>query len=272
VYGFSHADTSGWRDPITLGFLIGAVVLLAAFLVIESRVAEPLLPLRVIADRNRGGSYLAIFVAVAGLYGVFLFLTFYVQTTLGYSAVRTGVAFLPMVVVLALTSAIANDKLLPRLGPRPLVPTGMLITAVGMIIFTRLGAHSAYFTHILPGLLVLGVGLGLTVSSSVNTATAGVEAHDAGVASAMVNTSQQIAASIGTSFLNTIAASAVTSFVPRHEPGPMLAAQAALHSYTVVFWWSAGLLAAGAVATWLLFRPRAIATRPAAQRRSALVH
>lgn len=167
---------------------------------------------------------------------------------------------------------LANGKLLPRLGPRPLVPTGMVLAAVGLIIFTRLGAHSDYVTHILPGLLVLGVGIGLAVSSSTNTATAGVEPDDAGVASAMVNTSQQIGGSIGTSFLKTLAAAAVTTFVASHQAGPTLAAQAALHSYTVVFWWSAGILAAGAVATLLLFRSGAVAPAPDEHARPALVH
>lgn len=272
VYGFSHADTSGWQDPITLAFLIGGVATLAAFIAIEARVAHPLLPLRVVVDGNRGGSYLAIFFALAGLYGVFLFLTYYLQTTLGYSAVRTGIAFLPMVVALSVTTVVANAKLLPRLGPRPLVPTGLVIAAVGMIIFTRLGAHSDYFTHILPGLLVLGVGLGLAVSPSANTATVGVEPDDAGVASAMVNTSQQIGGSIGTSLLNTLAASAVTSFVASHPASPTLAAQAALHSYTVAFWSSAGILAVGAAAAWLLLRPGADVAPPAAHATPALVH
>ena len=141
-----------------------------------------------------------------------------------------------------------------------------------MILFTRLGAHSEYVTHILPGLLVLGVGLGFAVSPSANTATANVEPDDAGVASAMVNTSQQIGGSIGTSLLNTLAATAVTSFVASHPPSPTLAAQAAVHSYIVVFWWAAGILAAGATATLVLFRSGAVATAPAAHARPAIAH
>ncbi len=279
VYGFAHADTSGWQDPVTLGSLVGGVALLTAFVAIEAHVAHPLLPLRVVVDRNRGGSYLAIFIVTASLFGVFLFLTYYLQIMLGYSAVRTGIAFVPMVAALSLTSVLASSKLLPRLGPRPLVPPGLVVAAVGMIIFTRLGAHSGYLTHILPGLLVLGVGLGFAVSPSVNTASAEVKPDDAGVASAMVSTSQQIGGSIGTSLLNTLAASAVTSFVASHPPSPTLAAQAALHSYTIVFWWAAGLLAIGAAATLLLLRsgaPRAAAhaarATPAALARPALTH
>jgi EmrB/QacA subfamily drug resistance transporter len=264
VYGFAHADTSGWQDPITLAFLIGGVACLAAFVAIEARVAHPLLPLRVVVDRNRGASYLAIFAVTAGLFGVSLFLTFYMQNTLGYSAIRTGFAFVPLVVALSLTSVFVSGSLLPRVGPRPLVPPGLLVAAVGMILFTRIGAHSGYVTHVFPGLLLLGVGLGFAVSSSANTATANVEPDDAGVASAMVNTSQQVGGSIGTSLLNTIAASAVASFVVSHPPSPTLAAQAALHSYTVVFWCAAGILAVGAAATLLLFRSGVVATAPAA--------
>ena len=267
VYGFSHADTSGWHDPVTIGLLSAGVALLAAFLVIETQVAHPLLPLRVVRNRNRGGTYIAIFVAVVAMYGTFLFLTYYLQTTLGYTAVRTGFAYLPMVAALSLTAVVANTKLLPRIGPRPLVPTGLVVAAAGMIIFTRLGADSGYVTHILPGLLVLGVGLGLAISPSSNIATVGVEPDDAGVASAMVNTSQQIGASIGTSFLNTLAASAVATFVASHQSSPTLAAQAALHSYTVVFGWSAGILVVGAVATRLLFHSGAVAAAPTAPTR-----
>ena len=180
---------------------------MATFVAIEARLAHPLLPLRVVVDRNRGASYLAIFVVTASLFGVFLFLTFYLQNMLGYSAIRTGFAFLPLVVALSLTSVLVSAKLLPRLGPRPLVPPGLVVAAVGMSLFTRLGAHADYVRGILPGLLVLGVGLGFAVASSANTAPANVGPDDAGVASAMVNTSQQIGGSIGTSLLNTIAAS-----------------------------------------------------------------
>ncbi len=269
VYGFAHADTSGWQDPITLGFLIAAAILLAAFLAIEARAAQPLLPLRVLRDRTRGGAYLAIFTVTAGLFGVFLFLTFYLQNTLGYSAVRTGLAFLPLVAALSLTSVLVSTKLLPRLGPRPLVPPGLVVAAAGMVMFTRLGADSGYATDILPGLLVIGVGMGFAISPSTNTATANVGPDDAGVASAMVSTSQQVGASIGTSLLNTLAASAVTGFVASHPPGPTLAAQAALHSYTVVFWWSAAILAVGAAVALLLFRSGAVAAAPAASAPSA---
>jgi EmrB/QacA subfamily drug resistance transporter len=272
VYGFSRADTSGWQDPTTVGSLTFGVLVLAAFFAIEGRSDHPLLPVRVLVDRNRGGSYLAMFVATAALYGVFLFLTFYLQTTLGYSAIRTGFAYLPLIAALSLTSLLANAKLLPRLGPRPLVPSGLVVTALGMIILTRLGAHTSYGTFILSGLLVIGVGLGLAVPPSVNTATSNVPRDDAGVGSAMVNTSQQIGASIGTSFLNTVAASAAATFVASHHTSAALATQAALHSYTVVFWWSAGILAAGAVATRLLFRSGAVAPTPVAEARATLVH
>lgn len=254
VYGFSRADTSGWQDPITLGFLVAGVVLLAAFLAIEARAAHPLLPLRVLVDRNRGASYLAIFFIVAGLFGLFLFLTFYLQTTLGYSAVTTGVAFLPMVAALSLTSVVTNVRLLPRFGPRPLVPTGMAVAAVGMVIMTRLDVNSTYVADVLPGLLVLGVGIGLAIGSSTNTATAAVAPGDAGVASAMVNTSQQVGASIGTSFLNSLSASAVSGFLMHHPPSATVDAQATLYGQRVVFWTAAGILAAGAIATRLLFR------------------
>jgi EmrB/QacA subfamily drug resistance transporter len=251
VFGFSKAQTLGWGDPVTIGFLVAAAVLLAIFVAIERRVSAPLLPLRVVADRNRGGAYLAVGLVAIGMFGVFLFLTYYLQTTLGYSPVKTGLAFLPMVGAIMVAAGASTAKLLPRVGPRPLIPTGMALAAAGMVLLTGIGLHSTYAADVLPGLLVLGLGIGLVMAPSLNTATAGVEPSDAGVASAMVNTAQQVGGSIGTALLSTLAASAATAYAESHA-GQL--ALAAVHSYTTAFWWSAAIFAAAALVTGLLLR------------------
>jgi EmrB/QacA subfamily drug resistance transporter len=247
VFGFSRAETDGWGAPLTLGFLAAAVVLLIAFVAIEVRVRRPLLPLSVVSDRNRGGAYLAAGLVSIGMFGVFLFLTYYLQQTLGFSPIETGFAFLPMVGAVMVTATTATATLLPRFGARPLIPTGMALAAAGMVLLTGIGIDSTYASDVLPGLLVMGLGIGLVMAPAMNTATAGVSAANAGVASAMVNTAQQVGGSIGTALLSTIAAHAASSY---DGPLPL----AAVHSYTTAFWWTAAIFAASAVVTGLLLR------------------
>jgi EmrB/QacA subfamily drug resistance transporter len=250
VYGFTKADTDGWGAAVTLGCLAAGAVLLAVFVAIQRRSRNPLLPLRVVADRDRGGAYLAVAVVGVGMFGAFLFLTYYLQTTLGYSPVRTGLAFLPMIATVMLVANVAQTRVLPRVGARPLIAVGMLAAAAGMVALTAVGVHTPYASHVLPGLLVMGAGLGMSMATAMSTATLGVAAHDAGVASAMVNTSQQVGGSIGTALLSTVAASAASAF----RGGP---AAAAVHGYTTAFWWSAAIFAAGAVVCGALLRPGA---------------
>jgi EmrB/QacA subfamily drug resistance transporter len=250
VFGLSRAQTDGWGEPITLGFLGASAILLAAFVALQRRVANPLLPLRVVTDRNRGGSYLAIAIAGAGIFGVFLFLTFYLQTTKGLTPLETGLAFLPMSLSIIVTATLVNTKILARTGPRPLVPTGMVLAALGMVLLTGIGVDTGYATHVLPSLILVGIGFGLTIAPSFATATLGVPRRDSGVASAMVNTSQQVGGSIGTALLSTLAASAATDYVATHGPS----AQAAVEGYVTAFWWAAAIFAVGAVVTGALLR------------------
>jgi EmrB/QacA subfamily drug resistance transporter len=231
VYGFSVAETHGWSSGLTIGFLAASAALLATFVAIERRVEHPLLPLRIVLDRDRGGSYLAMLLTSAGLFGVFLFLTYYLQQTLGFSPVKTGLAFLPMIGVLVVASTLATSILQPKLGPRPLVPLGMLFAGAAMLLLTRLGTNSSYLSDVLPALLVTGV------------------------ASAMVNTSQQIGGSIGTALLNTLAASATTAYLVARPHTASVAAHAAVHGYTTAFWWSAGIYLAGAILAALVLKP-----------------
>jgi EmrB/QacA subfamily drug resistance transporter len=265
VYGFSSAETNGWEAGLTIASLVVGVVALTAFAVIETRVENPLLPLRVLADRTRAGSYAAVGLSGAGMFGVFLFLTYYLQQTLGFSPVETGLAFLPMVAALMVTATLASAKLLYRIGQRPLVTVGMVLAMAAMLSFTQVGVDSSYVAAVLPGLVVMGLGLGLVMAPSMNGATAGVGEADAGVASAMVNTSQQVGGSIGTALLSTISASAVTSFVAERAPSPGVAAEAAVHGYTTAFWWSAAIFAVGAIVSGLLLRSGVQQVDPQAQ-------
>jgi EmrB/QacA subfamily drug resistance transporter len=265
VFGMARAESDGWGDPVTLAFLGASVVLLAAFVALQRRVAHPLLPLRVVTDRNRGGSYLAIGIAGAGVFGVFLFLTFYLQSTRGLSALETGLAFLPMSFSIILTATLVNTKVLARTGPRPLVPLGMALASLGMVLLTRIGLDTAYASHVLPSLILIGLGFGLIVAPSFATATLGVPRQDSGVASAMVNTSQQVGGSIGTALLSTLAVSATSDYIATHGPG----AGAAVEGYVTAFWWAAAIFAAGALVTGALLRsgvrvPAHVAPEPVA--------
>jgi EmrB/QacA subfamily drug resistance transporter len=263
VYGFSNAATHNWHTPSTWGFLAAGVALLAIFAWWQTRAPAPLLPLRVVLDRNRGAAYLSILIAGSGMFGIFLFLTYYLQVTLGYSPVITGVAFLPMIALVMISANLATIVLMPRFGPRPLVTLGMLVAALGMVWLTRIGVHSGYAADVLPPLLVTGAGLGNVIAPAINTGTFGVASSDAGVASASVNTAQQLGGSVGVALLNTLAASAVSGYVASHispatmvhgRPSPALVSQALIHGYTTAFWWSAAIFASGAVIAGTLFR------------------
>ncbi|MFI6312253.1 MFS transporter [Nocardia fusca] len=247
VYGFSHAESDGWTNSVTLAFLIGGAVLLAVFVWLETRVAHPLLPLRIVLDRTRGGAYLAVFVMGIGMFAIFLFLTYYMQLTLGYSPIMTGVAFLPMVAAMVASSTTTPSLLLPKLGPKVVVSGGFAIAALGMAWLTRIGLDTGYTTHILPGLILLGLGLGGAMSTAFQSATSGVGHDDAGVASAMINTSQQVGGSIGTALLSTIAASASSDYLAARTPDRLTIAQSAIESYTTSFTWAAGVFVLGAV-------------------------
>jgi EmrB/QacA subfamily drug resistance transporter len=260
VYGLANAETQSWTDPLTIGMLIAGVLLVATFVVIQRRSANPLLPLRVVLDRDRGGSLLAMLLSGAGMFAVFLFLTYYLQQTLAFSPIESGLAFLPMTLAIVISAVSASTKLLPKIGPRPLIGGGMLIASVGLLTLTSIGVDTSYAGHVLPGILIIGSGLGLVFSAAMATATFGVEPGDAGVASAMVNTAQQIGGSIGTALLSTLAASAVTSRLAEvaGRPDPAAIASAAVHGYTTAFWWAAGIYAVGSVVCAALLTTRSV--------------
>jgi EmrB/QacA subfamily drug resistance transporter len=252
VYGFTEAAKPdlGWTAGTTIFFLAASVVLLVAFVVWESRIANPLLPLRIALDRNRGGSYLVFLVVGAGLFGMFLFLTYYFQLNLGYSALKSGLALLPFSGGIIVSAGVVS-QLLPRLGPKPLMISGLVMAVLGMLWLTQITADTSYVSHILPSELLLSIGLAGVFIPASSTALVGVDSHDAGVASALLNTSQQIGGSLGTALLNTLYASAVTGFLAARVTSPAdaqrLQPDALIHGYHVAFFWAAVLLAAGLV-------------------------
>ena len=252
VFGFSHAEVAGWTAALTIGSLVAGVTLLAAFAFAESRVSHPLLPLRVILNRARGGSYVAVGLTGIAIFGVFLFLTYYLQEVKGYSPVASGLAFLPMIACILISSNTSSIVLLPRLGPRALIATGMLIGGGGMAYLTQLTVTSAYAGSVLPALLAMGLGFGMIFSPAINTATSGVARRDSGVASALVNTMQQVGGSIGTAALSTVALTATATYLAAHRAGPLAPATAAVHGYIMAFTVSAALLGLGALLTALL--------------------
>jgi EmrB/QacA subfamily drug resistance transporter len=260
VFGFSHAETTAWRDPYTIGLLVAGVLLLTVFGAVETRTKYPLLPPRVVLSRTRGGALLTMLFASVGLFGVFLFLTYYLQDTLGFSPVKTGIAFLPMVVFLAATAQVSNRILLPKLGPKPIVPIGLLVAAAGMLGLHQVGLHTSYFSHVFPYLVVLGLGLGLSVAPSFSIGTLGLAPQDAGVGSATLNTAQQVGGSIGTSLLNTLAASAAASFLVGQAPTSANVRAALLHSYTTAFLWSALVFVVGAFIAGVLLKRGSLST------------
>src|SRR5215203_2067184 len=272
VYGFTEAarakhpdikgDTSvlGWGAPTTIAFLVAAVVLLVGFVWWESRAKNPMLPLRIVLDRNRGGSYLTFLLVGAGLFAMFLFLTYYFQINLGYTPLKAGFAFLPFSVGIILTAG-AVAQLLPRFGPRPIMVPGLVMAVAGMLLLTQIGPDTSYWTHVFPAEVLMSVGLAGVFIPASSTALIGVGHHDAGVASAVLNTSQQIGGSLGTALLNTLFAGAVTAYLtdnPIIDPAKAEAIgnSALIHGYHVAFFWGAMLLAAALVTTLVFINAR----------------
>jgi len=255
VFGLGRAVTRGWGNADTGFSLASGAVLLAFFVLWLRRSTSPLLPLRIVTQRTRGGSLIALFITTIGIFTISLFLAYYLENTLGYSPMKTGMMFLPLVGALAL-SASASARLLAAVGPRPLVPAGMVLGLMGMILFTRLPSHGDYLGHVLPGLTLTGLGLGLIFAPATASATAGIQPRDAGAASAMVNTAQQIGGSLGTALLNTIAVITtrrVTCVTPvGHSTCHVDLTAATIHGYTVAFWWAAGFFGAGALVAFFM--------------------
>lgn len=254
VFGFAHAETAGWASIVTITFLVLGVALLVAFAVAERHAAAPLLPPRVLSDRSRATAFGAVVISSFAMFGLYLFLTYYLQTIKGFSPVLSGLAFLPMVGCLIITSNLASTVALPRFGPRVVITTSMIVGCLALAYLSRVDVDSTYAGSVLPSLIGMGLAMGMIVAPAMSTATTGVEPQDDGVASALFNTMQQVGGSVGTAVLSTIAATAAASYVAGHASlGAKLAPNAATHSYAVAFAVSAGAFAAGALIGALLF-------------------
>ena len=256
VFGFSRAETAGWAAPLTIGSLVAGPLLLAAFVVAERRSAQPLLPLRVILDRTRGGSYAVLGLTGIALFGVFLFLAYYLQGVKGYSPVTSGLLFLPFVGGILVSSTVSSIVALPRVGPRALIASGMLLSTGAMAYLTQLTVTSSYAAVVLPAVIVMGLGFGIIFAVTINTATAGVRRQDAGVASALVNTMQQVGGSIGLSALSTVALTATASYLAAHHTGRLAPAIAATRGYTTAFAVAAAILGLGVILAIVLLPSR----------------
>jgi len=247
TYGFNEAATNGWGATKTVSFFVAAVVLLAAFFVIESKVKNPMMPIRVIADRNRGGSYLGSLSIGAGLFSMFLFLGLFFQVVLQYSPLRSGFAFLPFTAGIIICAGIASN-LLPKVGPKPLMIPGLMVSASGLLYLSQLTPTSDYLTHVVPSLVLMSSGMAFVFIPLMTTALHNVSHHDTGVASAMINTSQQIGGSLGTALLNTVAATAATGYTTSHkEMGQTVKVFAMVHGFDSAFKVGASLLLVGAI-------------------------
>jgi hypothetical protein len=257
VYGFDNASTHSWGTPSTWGFLIAGAVLLTAFAGWQSRAAHPLLPPRIVLDRNRGGAYLTMLMVGAAMFGIFLFVIYYMQNIIGFSAIKSGVALLPMVAVTAVSANVGNIKLMPKTGPKPLVTAGLLLAGSGMVWLTAIDVDSGYASALLGPLMIAGAGMGLIFASAMSTGTSGVAPHEAGIASASIQTGQQIGGAIGLALLNTMATSSTTGYIEDHaqgRPTPSLLEAATVDGFVTAFWWCAGIFAAAAVICGSLMR------------------
>ncbi len=232
--------------------LLASAVLLGLFIVRETRTAAPLLPLKIVLDRNRGGAYLAVACTIAGMFGAFLFLTYYLQVVLHYSPVQAGLAFLPLTLASQAGSWGIASVLMPRVPARAIMAPGALVAAAGMLLLTQIQVNSGYLTHVLPAEILLGIGVACVMVPAFSIGTLGIDPRQAGVAAATVNTASQVGGSLGTALLNTVAASATAAYLAGHSPSPGVLAQGLVHGYSVATGWAAGFLAVGALLIALL--------------------
>jgi len=258
VYAFTKAGLDGWASTTTLAFFGIAIVLLTLFVLIERRASHPLLPLRIVLDRNRGGSFLSSLLVGTAMLGTFLSLTYYFQGTLHYSAMKSGLAFVPFSIGV-ITGATSASRLLPRFGPRVVIMTGLCLSAVGLGIFTLLGVDSTYVALVLPAIVIVSVGMGMSFVGMSSTSLLGVEPEDAGVASALLNSTQQTGGSLGAALINTIATGATASYLAIHGTSAAAQRAGAIHGYTTAFTFSAIMLGLAAVTAFTLIRAPKVA-------------
>ncbi|MER6298836.1 MFS transporter [Kitasatospora sp. NPDC001539] len=257
VFGTSEAVTRGWSDALVIGSLVLGVALLAVFVLVEKRSAHPLLPIHIVAERNRGGAALSVGLAMVGMFGLFLFLTYYMQAIKHFSPVVSGISFLPMTGAIVLSSTGIAARLMTRVPSRNLIAPGLLLAAGGMAWLTQMKVDSPWAAMVLPSVLLIGFGMGLVFMPSMSLATLGVAPNEAGAASATINSAQQVGGSLGTALLNTIAASATATWLAtRAASDPLVQARGAVHGYVAATWVAMGVLLAAALVAFLMIDHR----------------
>jgi len=249
VYAISKAPDYGWGSARTIGELIGSVALLVAFLVIEIRTPEPLMPLRIFRIRTLAGSNIVALLLGAVVFSNFFLLTLYVQQVLGYSALKTGITFLATAGTVVVVAGI-SQMLVTRVGPRPVMVAGMALITGGMLWYTQIPVHGSYASDLLPGYLMVGVGMAFAFIPVSIAALAGVEAREAGLASGLLNTSQQIGGAIGVAVAATVATTHASTLLKSGHSAP----QALTSGFALGFWVIAGVAAAGTLAALTLVR------------------
>jgi EmrB/QacA subfamily drug resistance transporter len=250
VYGFSEAESRDWDDARVLILLIGGVAILGIFSWWQARARTPLLPLHIVKDRQRAGAYLTMALVTIAMFGVFLFLTYYLQGVKGWSPLQTGVAYLPLTACMIIGSTQISARLLHRVPARALIMPGLTVAVGGLAFLAAMDVEATYLGHVLPGICLMGLGMGATFMAAISTATGRVAPHEQGAASATLNTMQQVGGSVGTALLNTIAAGATTGWLTAHGVNPAqqspqaraALAEATVHGYSVAIWTSAGIL------------------------------
>ncbi|GAJ86004.1 putative drug resistance protein [Nocardia brasiliensis NBRC 14402] len=255
VYGFSRAAADGWLAGSTLGLLVAGAALLTAFVAIERRSANPLLPLHIPGEINRGGAFLAALLVPIAMFAMFLFLSYYFQITLGYSSLKAGFAFLPFPAGIAISAGVTS-ALLPKIGPRPLMVAGAVLGVLGLLWLAQLGFGDGYATSVLPAQLLIALGMGPLFVGMQTVALHQVEEADSGVASALLNAAQQVGGAVGTALLTTISVQTAKSYAESHAPLDNLLARASIHSYDVAFYVGAGFFLAAIPVIWLMIRDR----------------
>jgi predicted MFS family arabinose efflux permease len=252
VFGSAKAQTDGWGSAVTLISLIAGAVLLVGFVALQKIDRHPLVPLRVVTDRNRGAGLVTLLLGQAAVFGLFLFLTYYFQGMLGYSPIKTGLAFLPMMVTVAVVATFTQSVLVPRLTMRTIIAGGLVIGGAGAALLTQADASSHYAAWVLPGLILAGIGIGSAIVSAVALAQLGAEPRDAGAAGALNNVAQQLGAALGIAVISTFVATATGNYLADH--GSAAAVDATVHGFAVGFWWAAGAFWAGALISGALIR------------------
>lgn len=265
VFGAGKAETAGWSAAITIASFVVGAVLLCGFVIAERLSSYPLVPLRVPGDRNRGAAYLALALGSAGSYSALLFLTYYFQGVLGYSPVKTGLAFLPGPLSIVVAATLTQSVLLQRFKVRTIMFAGLTVSGAGASLLAGAGIHSGYASWDLPGLALIGVGLGSALVVSIALGQDGVDPMDAGAAGGMNNVSQQIGVALGIGLISTIVATATANFLHSHPRSAGAAAESTLHGFRAGYWWGAGVFFAAAVISSLLVRSKtSMAPPPAA--------